>query len=140
MLGESCTSQCVSLDEFLNRLSKRVQLFLDMPPSRMKIRIKLHEDLKELSWAYATKGGDASKYNKVHAFYEPNTETIHLQTKNLSIEILAHEMAHAVIDHYFSIQIPRGVGELLSQHVEKEIVKEGFMICISLNNDQIHPN
>jgi hypothetical protein len=140
VLGEGCTSACVSLEEFLNGLRKRIQFFLDMPPSRIKIRIKLHEDLKEMWVAYARDSGEYSRYNKAPAFYDPRTETIHLQTENLSIEILAHEIAHAVIDHYFFIQIPRGLGELLSQHVEKEIAKEGFMICISLKNEQIHPN
>ncbi len=132
MQGEGCTSPCVSLAEFLNGLRERVQFVLDLPPSRMKIRIKLHEDVKELSEAYAKRRGEGSKYNKALAFYERNTKTIHLQTENLRTEILAHEMAHAVIDHYVLIQMPRGIGELLSQHVQKEIVKEGFLICISL--------
>ena len=132
MQGEGCTSPCVSVVEFLNGLRERVQLVLDLPVSRMKIQIKLHDDLKELSQAYANRSGKESKHYKAVALYEPSTKTIHLQTDNLRIEILAHEMAHAVIDQYFWIQMPQGMGEVLSQRVQEKIVKEGFLVCISL--------
>ena len=132
MQGDGCTSPCVSMAEFLDKLRERVQLVLDLPVSRMKIRIKLHDDLKELSQAYANRIDIGSKLNKAVALYEPSTKTIHLQTDYLRIEILAHEMAHAVIDQYFWVQMPQGMGEVLSQRVEEKIVKEGFLVCVSL--------
>ena len=132
MQGDGCTSPCVSMAEFLDKLRERVQLVLDLPVSRMKIRIKLHDDLKELSQAYASRIDIGSKLNKAVALYEPSTKTIHLQTDYLRIEILAHEMAHAVIDQYFWVQMPQGMGEVLSQRVEEKIVKEGFLVCVSI--------
>jgi hypothetical protein len=40
--------------------------------------------------------------------------------------ILAHEMGHAVIDHYFVIKPPPKIAELLCHYVDTEISARNF--------------
>jgi hypothetical protein len=98
-----------------------------MPLPRSKIRIKLHQNQKELSKTIAGITGNATD---APAFYWQKTKTIHLQTEKLSIGILAHEMAHAVVDDFFVIQPPPKIKELLSQFVDREISTENSLVCI----------
>ena len=39
----------------------------------------------------------------------------------LRVGILAHEMAHAVIDHYFGVKPPKATAEILAQYVDAHI-------------------
>ena len=42
------------------------------------------------------------------------------------LSTLAHEMGHAVIDHYFVIRPPSKVAEMLCEYVDKEISSQPF--------------
>lgn len=109
--------------EFLDELFKRVQLILDMPMPKLRVEIQLHKNVKEVLAAYAelTGGpGDAP------AFYWKKSNTIHIQAERLTIGMLAHEMGHAVLDHYFAIQPPVKIAEMLCQYVDKEVTAANF--------------
>ena len=122
-LGEKLVSKDASLAEFLDTLFKRVQQILDMPLPTRRVHIRLLRDQEEISKVYASIMG---KPTKSPAFYWKTTNTIYLQTKKLSIGILAHEMGHAVIDHYFVIRPPPKIAEMLTQYVDKEISSQTF--------------
>jgi hypothetical protein len=122
-LGEKLVSKDASLAEFLDTLFKRVQQILDMPLPVQRVHIRLLKDQEEISKVYASIMG---KPTKSPAFYWKTTNTIYLQTKKLSIGILAHEMGHAVIDHYFVIRPPPKIAEMLTQYVDKEISSQAF--------------
>ena len=121
----------VSIGELADMLFQRVQLVLDMPLPRLTVNIGLYSGKKEFSEVYsniliksspdtyaqcAMNSGEAPI-----AFYWKKTNTIYLRTENLSMGILAHEMAHAVIDHYFIIRPPGRTSEILCQYVDKQI-------------------
>ena len=122
-LGESGASKDASLGEFVDRLFKRVQQILDMPLPSLRVKIQLLKDQKDVSWTWASITG---KPTKAPAFYWKKTNTIYLQPKELSTGILAHEMGHAVIDHYFVIRPPSKVAEMLCEYVDKEISSQPF--------------
>ena len=133
-IGEAAISSNATLDELVDSLFEKVQALLDMPQPRLKVTIRLLKDREDLCEAYAhcmgsAKGSTlrAKYYRKAPlAFYWEKTNTIYLQIEKLSIGILAHEMAHAVIDHYFVVQPPAKIAEMLCQYVDRQISSGSF--------------
>src|SRR3989338_8386207 len=56
--------------------------------------------------------------NKV-AYYDYKTKSIYISIENASDGAFAHEVAHAVINHYFISPPPSKVQEILTQYVNK---------------------
>ena len=106
--------------QYLNNLLRRVQLVLDMPYPRMKIIIKVFDNQQELGQAAAALIG---RRLSEPGFYWHATKTIHVTMDDLSVGIMAHEMGHAVIDHFLAIKPPPKIAEMLCQYVDKEITE-----------------
>ena len=90
----------------LDRLVERVQAVLDMWPKNFQITIHLHR-------------GPLSA-NRV-AYYEKSTKVIHISVDYASDGVVAHEIAHASIERYFSIPPPSKMQEILAQYVDKNL-------------------
>lgn len=113
----------VKAGRYVDQLFQRVQAVLDMPKHDMKIQIRLYRDQGDLSGVFE---GITSRHTQVPAFYWKETNAIYLNLEKISAGILAHEMAHAVIAHYFIISPPEKISELLCQYVEREVSKGIF--------------
>lgn len=90
----------------IDRLVNRVQVILDMWPENLKISVYLHR-------------GALEKNNA--AYYDDNTQAIHLSVDYASDGVLAHEIAHAVMNRYFSSPPPPKVKEILCQYVDQHL-------------------
>jgi hypothetical protein len=99
---------------------ERVMEILEMFPKGMKFKIVFHDNKEEVREAYRKIYGFSPDFI---AFYSPKTRTLHLSLEDISLRVLAHETAHAVIDHYFGIAPPSKVHEVLAQYVEENIEK-----------------
>ena len=55
------------------------------------------------------------------AFYSHGMAGIYLTTERLNAGILAHEIAHAVINAYFVTPPPAKMQEILSQYVDRHL-------------------
>jgi hypothetical protein len=117
------------LDEFVDALFERVQSTLDMPLPQLRVNIRLYQSSEELLAEYCrvqdlgasgSAGGRGTHQDKPLAFYRKKTNTIYLCTEDVTIGILAHEMGHAVIEHYFVIRPPSKISELLCQYVDQK--------------------
>ena len=53
------------------------------------------------------------------AYYDD--DTIYISLNKICLRVMAHEIAHAVIDNYFIIEPPDKVHEILAQFVERDI-------------------
>ena len=102
----------------LDRLFQRVQMILDMPRPQLTITIRFHDDARGLQQAYQNLSG---LHASTPAFYWQKTRTIHINSQAATLGMLAHEMAHAVIDNYFVIRPPGKIAEMLCQFVDKEV-------------------
>jgi hypothetical protein len=58
------------------------------------------------------------------AIYHSEGNTIYISEEGLRVGILAHEMAHAIIDHYFVVKPPIRIQEVLAGFVEYNIRKK----------------
>ncbi len=66
-------------------------------------------------------------YQKYHkkvdylSFYSLSEKTIFISVDDANLHILAHEIGHAIVDHYFKVRPPYNIHELMAQFVEKHI-------------------
>jgi hypothetical protein len=114
--GEVTTSReiCQRLDKLYNR----VQDVLDMHPKTPKIKIKIFKDRDELNDEFVKIFG---KPGDLRAFYVHKHGTIYTSESDIEDSVIIHEMAHAIIDHYFSVIPPDTVGEILAAYVDAHL-------------------
>tara|TARA_Y100000031_G_scaffold144743_1_gene176601 strand:- start:444 stop:941 length:498 start_codon:yes stop_codon:yes gene_type:complete len=93
----------------------RVEEVLDMYPSRIHVAIKIFKTKKALDATYEEIFGEA---NSARSFYIYKTNTIYTVESEIDEAILAHEMAHCVIDHYFVILPSRKIQEILAVYAD----------------------
>ena len=104
--------------EQVNQLVGRVQEILDMRPAKLHFTIELLDNPDQVQRIYQKQYGRKVDFI---AFYSPRTETIYVAINKLRRTVIAHEMAHAVIDRYFDKAPPVKIHELLAQYVEKQL-------------------
>ena len=102
----------------MDMILKRVKEILDMYPDNMNVKIKIFNDQKELDDEYYRIFRERVDYK---SFYIHAHNTIYTSEDDLSDSTIAHEMGHAVVDHYFSLTPPPKVAELLAQYVDKHL-------------------
>ena len=101
-------------------LVEKVQLILDMRKP-IKINVRIYPDKEALKKAYYQ---IYKKYKDLRAWYLFEYNTIYLQAGDLFSGMLAHEVAHAVVDHYLAVRPPRATAEILARYVDAHLNKE----------------
>jgi len=99
----------------LDAIFNRAEEILDMYPARINVTINIYKTREELNNAYEEFFNEP---NKAVSFYIYKTNTIYTIESQLTENILAHEMAHCIIDHYFVILPPRKIQEMLAVYVD----------------------
>ena len=103
------------LSEKFDAIFSRVEDILDMYPSRIHVAINIYKDRNGLDAAYEEIFNEP---NEAISFYVYKTNTIYTTERAISERILAHEMAHCIIDHYFVILPPRKIQEMLAVYAD----------------------
>ena len=98
-----------------DRLLKRAKEILDMWPGQMNLKIKIFKDRDTLNNEYLKIFGTKPDHK---SFYIYKYDTIYTSEEDISDSILAHEMGHAIVDHYFSKVPPEKISELMAQYVD----------------------
>ena len=107
-----------ALTKKVEALFERVQEILDMRTKINKIIIKVYPDKKRLDEIYYYITGTKCH---VRSWYIYESNTIYINASDIHEGILAHEMAHAIIDHYFSVRPPKATAEILARYVDKHL-------------------
>ena len=97
---------------------EKVRATLDMYPSDLHISLLLYPDHRSIEKKFRlfTMTG-----NVPLAFYSNKTKSIYLNVNSVTDGVLAHEMAHAVINFYFKVPPPAKMQEILAQYVDLHI-------------------
>lgn len=111
------------LAEMLDVLFMRVSDILDMHVYSFQGNVKICSNQQEMSSIYNKLFGTELP-SSVYSFYINDTSTIYISAENFSRWILGHEISHAIINHYFVVQTPIRVQEILSKYVEYQLRKE----------------
>jgi hypothetical protein len=103
------------LSEKLDSIFAKVEDILDMYPSRIRLTINIYKTRSGLDEAYREIFNEP---NQADSFYIHKTNTIYTLESDINQKILAHEMAHCIIDHYFVILPPRKIQEILAVYAD----------------------
>jgi len=119
------SSESKSLPEKLARkidaLFERVQEILDMRKKMKKVNINIYPDKKQLREAFER------IYRKpchIRAWYEYSYHTIFICVDDVHEGMLAHEMAHGIIDHYLKVRPPSATAEILARYVDSHLKRK----------------
>ena len=95
-------------------LMERVKQLLDIYPERLNLKVRIFKTYKELNDAHYGFSGIRGDYK---AFYVHNLRTIYVSEETISDSVMAHEMGHVVVDHYFKVVPPETISEMIAQYV-----------------------
>jgi hypothetical protein len=108
------------LGAMLDTLFSWVGKQLDMNLYSLQGNIKICKDDVQLKQVYNTIFG---RNLKVQSFYISEYKTIYISAEHFKKEILAHEIAHMIISHYFVVAPPQRAAEILAGYVEYQLRK-----------------
>ncbi len=104
----------------IDTLVEKVQLILDMRKA-IKINVRIHHDKKALKEAYYK---IYKKDKTLRAWYLFEYNTIYVNADDLFAGMLAHEIAHAIVDHFLDVRPPRATAEILARYVDGHLNEE----------------
>ena len=99
-------------------LFERVQQILDMRKKMEKVTINIYQDKDQLKDAFFR---IYKRQCRIRAWYRYKNNTVYINVKDLHEGMLAHELAHGIIDHYLLIRPPRATAEILARYVDSHL-------------------
>jgi len=99
-------------------LFKRVQQILDMRKKMDKVTINIYENKDQLKDAFFR---IYKRQCRIRAWYRYRNNTVYINVRDLHEGMLAHELAHAIIDHYLLVRPPRATAEILARYVDSHL-------------------
>ena len=105
----------------MDALYERVQQILDMRKKMEKVRIKIYKDKRQLQDAFQSIF--MTRRDNIRAWYIFEFNTIYVNVDDLHEGMLAHEMAHSIIDHYLTVRPPKRAAEILARYVDKHLAE-----------------
>ncbi len=97
---------------------ERSQEILDMRRKMKKVTISIYPDQEQLHKACAEICKDPCAGR---AWYLFEQNTVYVQVDDLHEGILAHEMAHSIIDNYLLMRPPAASAEILARYVDANL-------------------
>ncbi len=105
----------------IDLLFEKVQLILDMRKEMRKIRVRVYSNAEQLHAAYEKIFKEKCA---VRGWYLYEFNTVFLNVQDVHEGMLAHELGHAIIDHYLSVRPPRATAEILAKYVDMHLHEE----------------
>ncbi|WP_457552232.1 hypothetical protein [Desulfobacula sp.] len=110
-----------NISQKIDSLFERSQELLEMKGFTNKIIVKIFHDRQQLNHAFYEL---YKKECNVRAWYTHEKLTIYIQLDDLHEGMLAHEFAHAIINHYMIIPLPSKAAEILARYVDTHLKKD----------------
>ncbi|MDD4879768.1 MAG: methyl-accepting chemotaxis protein [Candidatus Omnitrophica bacterium] len=96
----------------------KVQEILDMRPKGLRLNVRIYKGQDDLDRVYVE---IFRQDNKFIAYYIFKLNTLFASEQKVSANVLAHEIAHCVVDHYFSVIPPTKVAEMIAQYADAHL-------------------
>lgn len=116
-----------------NVILEQAKVILNMFPKNLHVKVVILPTTHDCSSVFARKFG---KRERRIAYYCLSEDTIYISAKDTRLGVIAHELAHAIIDFYFSEQPPYHVHELMAQAVETHIDDNDELIATYRRMDE----
>lgn len=104
----------------VDALFERAQEILDMRKKIPRVTINIYPDREGLNSAYQA---IYRSENNIRAWYLYEKNTIYINVADVHEGILAHEMAHSIIDHFLLVRPPPASAEILARYVDAHLHK-----------------
>lgn len=114
--------QALGLADMLDVLFLQACDILDMHLYSFHGTIKISKDSFQLNNIYNYLFG---KNATTRSFYSYDLNTIYTSANNFTRGVIGHEIAHAIISHYFVVQPSIKVQEILAMYVEYQLRRAG---------------
>jgi hypothetical protein len=105
------------LAEKIDRIFTKVERVMDMYPDRMHLNIKIFQTQAQLDEEYAKIFSENDGMLRI-SYYIHKYSTIFTTEQAIREGVVAHEMGHAISDHYFLVKPSEKIKELLAQYAE----------------------
>ncbi len=102
----------------VDALFEKAQQILDMRKKMKRITINVYKDKKQLHQAYQD---IYRRPCRIRAWYEYRFNTVYISVDDVHEGMLAHEMAHGIIDHYLLVRPPSATAEILARYVDSHL-------------------
>jgi len=102
----------------IDALYERVQEILEMRGKMQKVIINVYSNEYQLDQAFYRITGRSCR---IRAWYIYESNTVYINADDVHEGILAHELAHAIIDHYLLVRPPRATAEILAHYVDEHL-------------------
>jgi len=96
----------------------KVQELLDMRPNKLHVDVRIYHRKNELDKLYVE---IFSEKGDLIAFYVFKLNTIFACEEKISASVVAHEIAHCVIDHHFTVSPPKKIAEMIAHYAERHL-------------------
>jgi putative methionine-R-sulfoxide reductase with GAF domain len=97
---------------------EKVQKVLEMFPENLHFEIRLFATAKEAQDALYKRYGKKVDFI---SFYSRQENILYLSAEDAELAVVAHEIGHVVVEHYFERSPPVKIHEVLAQFAEKHI-------------------
>src|SRR3972149_1865130 len=102
----------------VDRIVEQVQKILEMYPPEFHFKIYIYPSYKELKLIYM---GIGNLGKSPIAFYNHKAKAVYVSLVDITDGVLAHEIAHAVINSSFAVPPPARMQEILAQYVDRHL-------------------
>jgi hypothetical protein len=123
IIGKSTSDfEAFNLENQLDLLFLAVCEIMDIRLAKFKCRVKVCKD--DSSLAAVAERLYGMPVAKSGGFFVPELETIYVDSGSVTLNVLGHELSHALQCKYFVVMPPMKVQEVLSGFVEYQLRKE----------------
>jgi hypothetical protein len=103
----------------LDLIVEKVETVLEMFPARLILTVRVYDTPSGVQQAYLERYHRSVDYI---AFFSPTEDTLFVNVKKLNLQVIAHELGHAVVDNYFNVSPSVKIHELLAQFAEAHVL------------------
>jgi|GEM_PF-298661 len=96
----------------------KVQEILDMRPKGLHLNVRIYKGQDDLDRVYME---IFDQDNKFIAYYIFKLNSLFMSEEKISANVMAHEIAHCIVDHYFSVIPPTKVAEMIAQYADAHL-------------------
>ena len=114
---KSTTDPVDSIKQKVDAICDKVVQILGMVGKRDKVIINLYPK-KSFQEVRCRINGKNCRFRAMYIFEQ---NTIYINVGDMNEGILAHEIAHAVIDNYLSVRPPKSTSEILARYVDENL-------------------
>lgn len=104
--------------ELLDGICNRAMAILDMHPKMRRIEIRIFKSRSDLNYAYRSLTGSSGN---IKAFHVNDCAMIYTCEDDMTDSVMAHEIAHAVVDSQYNGIPPTKVGEMMASYVDMHL-------------------